>query len=110
MGGLTSPIRGPYKEPLQNVDHPLYSPAPSSSPAIPVECYDPCKLSKDPGWRENEEEEEASDQGEKRAESTLPLLTPPHVHPKNKTANVSSTLSEVELRKLEKGECHYCSM
>ncbi|XP_062303344.1 mitogen-activated protein kinase kinase kinase 14 [Osmerus eperlanus] len=103
VGGLTSPIRGPYKEPLRNVDHPLYSPQPSSSPAISEECYDPCELSKGPGWRENkEEEEEASDQGKKRAESTLPLLTPPHVHPKHKTANVSSTLSEVELRKLEK--------
>uniref|UniRef100_A0A8K9XCS6 Mitogen-activated protein kinase kinase kinase 14a n=1 Tax=Oncorhynchus mykiss TaxID=8022 RepID=A0A8K9XCS6_ONCMY len=99
VGGLISPIRGSYKEPLQIDD----SPGQSSQPWPPFS-RDTCseenhKLlleSMNPGSRElnNDEEEEGN--------SPRSLLTQLHEWQNPKMADVTSNVSELELRKLER--------
>ncbi|XP_035626995.2 mitogen-activated protein kinase kinase kinase 14 isoform X2 [Oncorhynchus keta] len=110
VGGLTSPIRGSYKEPLQIDD----SPGQSSQPWPPFS-RDTCseenhKLlleSMNPGSRElNNDEEEGSEADTEETtsppDSPRSLLTQLHEWQNPKMADVTSNVSELELRKLER--------
>uniref|UniRef100_A0A8K9XZF2 Mitogen-activated protein kinase kinase kinase 14a n=1 Tax=Oncorhynchus mykiss TaxID=8022 RepID=A0A8K9XZF2_ONCMY len=111
VGGLISPIRGSYKEPLQIDD----SPGQSSQPWPPFS-RDTCseenhKLlleSMNPGSRElnNDEEEEGSEADTEETtsppDSPRSLLTQLHEWQNPKMADVTSNVSELELRKLER--------
>jgi hypothetical protein len=112
VGGLSSPIRGSYKEPLQIDD----SPGQSSQPWPPFS-RDACseenhKLlleSMNPGSRElNNDEEEGSEADTEETtsppDSPRSLLTQLHEWQNPKMADVTSNVSELELRKLERGK------
>lgn len=113
VGGLSSPIRGSYKEPLQIDD----SPSQSSQP-LPPFSRDTCSEespelwleSMNPGSRElnNDEEEEGSEADTEETtsspDSPCSLLTQLHEWQNPKMADVTSNVSELELRKLERGK------
>ncbi|CAB1341744.1 unnamed protein product, partial [Coregonus sp. 'balchen'] len=109
VGGLSSPIRGSYKEPLQIDDSPSQSSQPRppfSSDTCSEESPELWLESMNPGGKEmnndDEEEEEGSEETTSPPDSPRSLLTQLHEWQNPKMADVTSTVSELELRKLER--------
>lgn len=122
VGGLSSPIRGSYKEPLQKADSPPYSSQPSSSthttsdelPELWLKSMSPgrkrTELNKDDDGGGCDEEEEKEENAEEKMslQGSPPLPLHTHHHNGQKHNIVTSTVSELELRKLEIGEGQLC--
>ena len=105
MGGLTSPVKGPYTEPLYFADKPPDSPLINSS----IDCED------EEEYQESVEKvitarrktKKLGDDDEEEAESKRGSLFCPQTlisEPNHKRGNKITTVPELELRKLERGE------
>lgn len=102
VGGLTSPVKGPYAEPLYFVDKP-----PDSLP-LNHSSFDSEEDQKSSVQRgitaEGKSENWSYDGEEKEADSKQGLPFCPQISESNHKKNDdASTLSELELRKLERG-------
>ncbi|KAM3863811.1 mitogen-activated protein kinase kinase kinase 14 [Diretmus argenteus] len=110
VGGVSSPVRGTYTEPLRSVDKPPDFPHFSSKvDSDDEECQEFEEKATGPLKSKNELDddddggEDEDKEADKKSEHGLPLRPQTLIsEPNRKTGNATTTVSELELRRLER--------